>query len=354
MNGSTTMRRKISVRDVARQAGVSVGTVSRVINHKAVSPEMVATVNKAMREMGYTPNAVAQSMRTKTTHTVALVVNDISNPLFSSIAKGAEQILREKNYSLFIANTENDPLREKLIIQSLVQRRVDGLMIAVADETSAETNSILGSVDFPVTLLDREINLSMDSVCDEHALGMKKAMRYLFDLGHKDIALITGTDNVRPGRERAMGFREALRERGLDVVDTRLRQGRADSLFGFAQAREILSEQPRPTALIAGGNQILSGVLRAVRQLELQITEDLSLISCDDIDLTVLMNPPITVIARDIGRIGGLAAELLLRRMSKTMETEAIKYLIPTELIVRESCRPITDSSAGGQRLPLT
>ena len=321
MNGSTTMRRKISVRDVARQAGVSVGTVSRVINHKAVSPEMVATVNKAMREMGYTPNAVAQSMRTKTTHTVALVVNDISNPLFSSIAKGAEQILREKNYSLFIANTENNPLREKLIIQSLVQRRVDGLMIAVADETSAETNSILGSVDFPVTLLDREINLSMDSVCDEHALGMKKAVRYLFDLGHKDIALITGSDNVRPGRERATGFREALRERGLDVMDIWLRQGRADSLFGFAQAREILSSQPRPTALIAGGNQILSGVLRAVRQLELRITEDLSLISCDDIDLTVLMNPPITVIARDIERIGGVAAELLLRRMSKTMET---------------------------------
>ena len=346
MNGPTTMQRKISVRDVARQAGVSVGTVSRVINHKAVSPEMVATVNKAMREMGYTPNAVAQSMRTKTTHTVALVVNDISNPLFSSIAKGAEQILREKNYSLFIANTENDPLREKLIIQSLVQRRVDGLMIAVADETSAETNSILGSVDFPVTLLDREINLSMDSVCDEHALGMKKAVRYLFDLGHKDIALITGSDNVRPGRERATGFREALRERGLDVVDTWLRQGRADALFGFAQAREILSAQPRPTALIAGGNQILSGVLRAIRQLELRITDDLSLISCDDIDLTVLMNPPITVIARDIGRIGGLAAELLLRRMSKTMETEAIKLLIPTELIVRESCRPITDSSA--------
>ena len=203
MNGSTPMQRRISVRDVARQAGVSVGTVSRVINHKPVSPEMSATVNKAMRDMGYTPNAVAQSMRTKTTYTVALVVNDISNPLFSSIAKGAEQILREENYSLFIANTDNNPQREKLIIQSLVHRRVDGLMIAVADETSADTNSILRSLDFPVTLLDREIDLSMDAVCDEHAVGMKTAVRYLFDLGHRDIALITGGDNVRPGRERA-------------------------------------------------------------------------------------------------------------------------------------------------------
>ena len=142
MNGLKAMQGKISVRDVARQAGVSVGTVSRVINRKPVSPKMVAIVNRTMREMGYTPNAVAQSMRTKTTYTAALVVNDISNPLFSSIAKGAEQILREKNYSLFIANTENNPQREQLIIQSLVHRRVDGLIIAVADERSADTKSI--------------------------------------------------------------------------------------------------------------------------------------------------------------------------------------------------------------------
>ncbi len=341
MNGLKAMQGRISVRDVARQAGVSVGTVSRVINRKPVSPKMVAIVNRTMREMGYTPNAVAQSMRTKTTYTAALVVNDISNPLFSSIAKGAEQILREKNYSLFIANTENNPQREQLIIQSLVHRRVDGLIIAVADERSANTKSILRSVDFPVTLLDREVDLSMDAVCDEHALGMKTAVRYLFDLGHKDIALITGGDNVRPGRERAAGFREAFRERGLAVMDSWLRQGRLDALFGFAQAREILSSQPRPTALIAGGNQILSGVLRAIRQLQLRIPNDLSLVSCDDIDLTVLMNPPITVIARDIERIGRVAAELLLRRMSKTIETDAIKLSIPTELIVRDSCRPI-------------
>ena len=342
MNGSTPMQRRISVRDVARQAGVSVGTVSRVINHKPVSPEMSATVNKAMRDMGYTPNAVAQSMRTKTTYTVALVVNDISNPLFSSIAKGAEQILREENYSLFIANTDNNPQREKLIIQSLVHRRVDGLMIAVADEKSADTNSILRSLDFPVTLLDREIDLSMDAVCDEHAVGMKTAVRYLFDLGHRDIALITGGDNVRPGRERAAGFREAFRERGLAVMDTWLRQGRLDAPFGFAQAREILSAQRRPTALIAGGNQILSGVLRAMRQLQFRIPNDLSLVSCDDIDLAVLMNPPITVIARDTERIGRVAAELLLRRMSRIIKTDAIKLSIPTELIVRDSCRPVT------------
>jgi LacI family transcriptional regulator len=199
-----------TIRDVAAQAGVSVGTVSRVLNGKPVSNRVLGLVNSAIQNMGYTPNAVAQSMRTKSTRAVGLIVNDISNPLFSGIAKSLDDGLSESDYSLLIASTNNDPRRERVILESLKQRRVDGLAIAVTDERDAGITSTLRRVEFPVVLLDRDLDIAADSVWDEHASGMKKALRYLFDLGHEDIALITGDNSIRPSRERARGFREAV------------------------------------------------------------------------------------------------------------------------------------------------
>jgi LacI family transcriptional regulator len=331
-------QKRVNIRDVAARAGVSVGTVSRVINRKPVSPETLALVNQAMRAIGFTPSAIARSMRTRSTLAVGFVINDISNPLFATVAKAAEKVLREQSYSLLIASTDNDPARERLIIESLIQRRVDGLMIAVTDETDDETRSLLRSVDFPVTLLDRDMDEPFDSVCDDHGPGMRKAIRYLFDLGHRDIGLITGADNSRPGRERARGFREAYAEHGLPLPERWLRQGRLDAHYGQAQTFEILSANPRPTALVAGGNQIFAGMLRAIRRLGLVIPRDLSVISCDDVDLTVLTDPPVTVISRNLDEVGRVAAELLLRRIRGTGDGERYCHVMPTELILRESC----------------
>lgn len=329
---------RATIRDVAEQAGVSVGTVSRVLNDKSVSARVLEAVNAAIKNMGYTPNAIAQSMRTKSTRAVGLVVNDISNPLFSGIAKGLDDFLSANDYSLFIASTNNDPRRERIIIESLKQRRVDGLAIAVSDERDKDITSILRGVEFPIVLLDRDLDISADSVCDDHASGMKKALRYLFDLGHEDIALITGDDSIRPSRERALGFRDAFTELNKQVNEERVIQGRFDSLFGYEEACKLFSCEQRPSAIIAGGNQILSGILRAIRQFRISIPDDLSLISCDEVDLAALMNPPITVISRDIGRVGQLAGELLIRRMDGDDLQYISRQFITTELVVRESC----------------
>lgn len=335
------VQRRVNIRDVAARAGVSVGTVSRVINRKPVSAETLALVNQAMREIGFTPSAVARSMRTRSTLAIGFVINDISNMLFATIAKAAEKVLQEQSYFLLIANTDNDPARERLIIESLIQRRVDGLMIAVTNETDEETRSLLRSVDFPVTLLDRRLDGPFDSVCDDHGPGMRKAIRYLFDLGHRDICLITGANNIRPGRERAQGFRDAFAEQGRPLPEKWLRQGRLDAQYGYAQAFDILSANPRPTALVAGGNQIFSGVLRAIRRLGLVIPRDLSVISCDDVDLTVLTDPPVTVISRNLDEVGRVAAEQLLRRIRGDEVGERYCHVVPTELILRESCSQV-------------
>lgn len=335
------MQKRTTIREVASRAGVSVGTVSRVINGKSVGGKTIESVRKAMLDLGYTPNAVAQSMRTKNTRAIGFVINDISNPLFSTIAKATEKILRDEGYCLLMASTDNDPDREQLIIESLKQRRVDGLIVAVSDEKRRETNHLLETAEFPVVLLDREMDSKLDSVCDDHASGMRKALRYLFDLGHRKIALITGSENIRPGRERVAGFRQAYKERGLKIPENLIHHARFDTAYGYEEAYEILTSTNRPTAIVAGGNQIFSGLMRAVRQLDIRIPEDLSIISCDDIDVTVLMNPPITVIARDMERIGALAGEIIIRRVTESAKDGRFAHVIPTELIVRESCMQI-------------
>lgn len=333
-----THKKRATIRDVAAHAGVSVGTVSRVLNGKSVSNRVLELVNSSIQSLRYTPNAVAQSMRTKTTRAIGLVVNDISNPLFSGIAKGLDDYLSEHEYSLFISSTNNDPRRERIIIESLKQRRVDGLAIAVSDESDEAVKAILRSVEFPVVLLDREMDIVADRVCDDHASGMRKALRYLFDLGHEDIALIAGDDSVRPSRERAKGYRLAFQQTGRSVPEERIVQGQMNSLFGYEQACRLFGNDQRPTAIIAGGNQILAGILRAVREFDVKIPGDLSLISCDEVDLAALMDPPITVISRDIARVGQLSAELLLRQIDAENGVPSTLQTVPTELFVRESC----------------
>ena len=340
MAGKTTSRAP-TIRDVAAQAGVSVGTVSRVLNGKSVSNRVLALVNSAIQNLGYSPNAVAQSMRTKSTRAVGLIINDISNPLFSGIAKSLDDCLSENDYSLLIASTNNDPKRERVIVESLKQRRVDGLVIAVTDEGDESIKSILRSVEFPIVLLDRDLDIAADSVWDEHASGMKKALRYLFDLGHEDIALITGDNSIRPGRERVRGFREAFRENGRQVPEKRIIQGRLNSLFGYEEASRLFESSNSPSAVIAGGNQILSGILRAIRQHNIRVPDDISLISCDEVDIAALMDPPITVISRDIVKVGREAAGLLLRRFNGDLSNSHSRQFIPTELVVRESCAPL-------------
>ncbi len=332
------MTKNVTIKDVAKHAECSVGTVSRVINNKSVSIKTREAVERSMRELGYTPNAIAQSMRTNTTKAIALVVNDISNPLFSGIAKAAGDVLRAHGYFLLISNTNNNPEMECEILETLMQRRIDGLIIAVADEKNKEIQSMLAKVRFPVVLLDRELNQEYDSVCDDHFSGMEQAVRYLMDMGHSKIHLISGGVQIRPGRERIEGFKSTFRNRNIELNDNSISQGRLDSSYGYEEAIKALQSPDRPTAIIAAGNQIFTGVLRAIKRCNLEIPDDISVIACDDIDLTTLMRPSITVISRSIVDIGRVTAELLINRITDLSNTSKRQILLPTELLVRESC----------------
>ena len=340
------MRTRPTIRDVAKRAECAVGTVSRVINSdSSVSLRTRERVLGVMKDLGYTPNAVAQSMRTKATLAVAFIIPDISNPLFGTMAKHAQEVLHRAGYSLVLANTSGQPEQEVELMRLFRQRQIDALIMSVSTEKNPALLEAIADMNVPVVLLDRELPIETDKVMTEHVGGMFRATQYLHGLGHRRVALITPGVDISPGRARLAGFRQAHEAAKLELDETLVRSGSLSEEYGFHEAQALFDLPAPPTALIAGGNQILLGVLRSLQLSQLRVPEDLSLIGCDDTASTRLARPPITVIYRDAAAVGRNAAELLVDRLSATEEREPRCIVLPTELMLRQSCAP--PSTAG-------
>lgn len=326
------------MKEVAEHAGVALSSVSRVLNgHPDVSASMRAQVLGAITAVGYEPNLLASSLRRGSTNTIGFLASDISNPLFAEIALGAERRLDEAGYTMVLTNSEGKGERDERMIQLLRWRRIDGLILSVSDERRPGTLAELARLEEPVVLVDREIRglQNASSVSSDHALGMRSAVDHLIELGHTRVALVSGSRGLRPVRERLRGFRRAFRANDLEPPEDLLRMGSFSSDHGETATLELLGLDDPPTALIAGGNLLLTGVLRAMKQLNLSVGTDIALVSCDEVALTELYSPPITVIARDAVRIGELAAELLLDQLQNDAEPSTADA--PTTLIIRGS-----------------
>ncbi len=336
-----TGRKQPTVVDVAQRAGVAVGTVSRVINHSgAVSRKARTAVWRAIAELGFTPNKVARSMRTRVTHTIGFIIPDISNSVFSFMARDAEEVFQNEAYVLNIANSSGRVDREIRLIKAFAERQCDGLMFVTNNESDPELLETLRMARLPIVSLDREVNLPVDSVMVDHAQGVRSAANYLLELGHRRIALINASERISPGRARANGFREAHRERGAKVDETLIRSGSLDKEFGAAELGSLLDLPKPPTAFIAGGNQMLVGVLQGLQSRRLKIPEDISVIACDDTPVTQVFAPPITIVDRDLGKMGRTAAEMLLDRLHNPTR-EPMTVMLPTELRIRGSCAAV-------------
>lgn len=316
---------------------MSIATVSRVLNgYPFVSDAVRRRVLDAVDALGYRPHASARSMRSGRSRAVGFVVSDISNPLFALIARGAESVLHPEGYSLVLANSDNEPSREAEAIAALHERRVDGLVIAVANE---RVSGLARELElFPATVLvDREVKGSRaDAVLSDHAAGMDAALDHLESLGHRRIALIAGSQRQRGGRARHAAFRAAHERLGLDLDPDLVRSGEHSRETGYAAARDLLTGDAPPTAAIAGNNQIVTGFLAVVRDLGLRIPGDVSLVACDDIDLTRLNDPPIDVIERDPLELGRAAARSVLARLSEPAAPPC-RVVLPTTFVVRGS-----------------
>jgi len=305
-------RKLNGIRAVAQRAGVAVSSVSRAFSpDESASAQMRERVFEAARAVGYVPDGVARSLRRGSTSTVGCVVANIANPTFAQIVTGAGQSLQSHGYAMLIANSAEGAESEGAQLDVLRRHRVDGLLVSVVDETSRETRAQLASVTQPGVILDRDLPglENFGRVLFDHQAGIAEAIAALAQLGHRRLAFIGGSANVRPTRERSGAFMKACGE--LSITGT-IRCGSYSEAHGEATTQALLMGASSPTAVIAGGNQILVGVLRAIRSLGLRIPQDISVVTCDEIPLMDALNPKQAVITRDLMLLGRESAEMLV------------------------------------------
>lgn len=327
----------LSLREVADRAGVAMSSVSRVLSgHPDVSPRMRTRVMAVVQELGYEPDLLASSLRRGSTMTVAFVIRDISSPLFSGIALGAETRLREAGYAMLLTNSEGVPALDAAHINLFRRRRVDGLLLSLSDESDPATLAEIGRLQVPYVLIDRELAGApgASAVLCDHAAGVARVTEHLHGLGHRRIALVAGPASVRPGRELARAFGSACARLGVEAV---VEPGEFSARTGHDATVRVLARSPRPTAVISGSSQILPGVLRAIGARGLRVPADVSLVTFDDVTLLEFVDPPIATVARDPLLIGREAARLLLCRIDGEPPSTVS---IPARFDPRGSCGP--------------
>jgi LacI family transcriptional regulator len=325
------------MREVAELADVAISSVSRVLSgHPDVSADMRERVLDAVAELGYQPDFTAQSLRRGATLSVGWVIGDISNPLMAAITSGAESVLRGAGYSMLLMNSENDPDLDAAHIRFFQTRRVDGMILSLASERHVATLDVLRQLDVPIVVVDREVpdDLHASVVRNDHRSGVRAAVEHLVDLGHTRIALISGPLDLWPVRERIAGMKDAVAGRGI-ADQTIVLTGSLSAEHGEAATEEILRLDQSPTAIIAGGNQLLAGCMRALTRHGLAIPADVSLVTCDEVALSELHSPPIASVGRDTLALGRTAAELLLKRLAGSADPEMV--VLPTTFTARAS-----------------
>jgi LacI family transcriptional regulator len=334
-----------TMKAVASLAGVSIQTVSAVVNVKpGITPETRARVQEAIQALGYHPYSVARSLRTGQTHTLALMVPDIANPAFSTLASAVEDYAHSSSYSVIVYNTHDDTRREASYVQAITQRWIDGvLFVSTGDHTSGlEALQIAG---IPVVAIDRIPETYHGAwVGLDNLRAGQMAVDHLLDLGHTRLAHIGGPAHLQLARERELGFRRAVEAHGLAPVMVVSTQSWACE-SGYRVMRQILAGGQRPTGVFAASDRVAIGAMLAVHEAGLNVPADISIVGLDDIEVAAFQNPPLTTIRQSFARLGTLAVEILLATLEgRPLEQKQI-MLEPTLVARASTARPPTNVS---------
>ncbi|MFF8841422.1 LacI family DNA-binding transcriptional regulator [Streptomyces sp. NPDC015127] len=324
------------IKDVAAAAGLSVATVSRALNnHPSVSPEARARVLAAVDALGYRPNAVARSLRTDQTRTLGLVISDVLNPYFTELARFVEEEARALGYSVIIGNADERPELQDHHVRTLLDRRIDGLLVSPADGRSPLTlDAAHGST--PMVFLDRWLpGVDVPVVRADGRAAIRDLVAHLHGLGHRRLAIIAGPAATTTGRERVEAFRDALREHGLPLPDDRIGQGDFQAASGRRATERFLDLPERPDVVFAADNLMALGALDAIRARGLRVPEDIGLAAFDDIPWFVHTDPPLTAIAQPTAEL----ARAAVRALTDLIEGRPPQSVtLPARLVVRRSC----------------
>lgn len=333
------MSARPTIKDVARQAGVSIATVSRVLNDKeSVDPALRKKVLAATAALGFRANRLARNFRKRSARAIALVVPDIKNPFFAAVAHEIEQAAFQQGYTLLICNTNDNLERQTQYFDLLAEEAVAGVIVCTANEhrSHLEVEQAM-SRGIAVVAIDRRLeNVPIDLVLSDNFGGARQATSHLFALGHRRIGVVTGSDDFAPARERRMGFEQAFRDHGLSLDPALIKVTDFRDTGAETATHELWALPERPTAIfVSSGNQA-TGVLRALNTVGARIPNDVSVIVFDDLDWASAFHPPITAVEQNTGQIGATAVNLLMRRFAEPTAS-AEERRVPVRLNIRRS-----------------
>ena len=336
----------VNIQDVANAAGVSTASVSRFLAGQNV--RSADAIRQAIAELGYHPSPLARSLKSGRHHSIGVIVPDITNPFFAALVKGIETELRRHGLQVLLGNSDEEATREEALVADLAQR-TDGIIMAPLQEHDQVPLAISES-GIPVVLVDREITSGplLDGVMIDNASGVEQAIDHLVSLGHTRIAAISGPIQSTPGRARHEALLSRLAHHGLDVDDALIRISDFREAGGAAAMGEIWAVPERPTALLVSNNLMTMGALKTLRELGVRIPEDLSVVGFDDLPMSTLLDPPLTVVSRPDIAQGAEAGRLLVERINATEPPEPQRIVMPVELVVRRSTAPRPSTSPKG------
>jgi DNA-binding LacI/PurR family transcriptional regulator len=328
---------KATIYDIASEAGVSIATVSKVINGKGkISAETRNAVFAIMERLDFQPSVIASALTGKKTFTLGLLVPDISNPFFAEIARAIEDQGHQLGYSVVMCNTDNKDEKVERYISLLLQKSVDGIIIATGIERKEILEQLLAR-GLPIVLIARELPMiAVDTVVVDDYVGGCMAANHLIQLGHTEVAILSESHKVSSSRERVRGFRQTMSDAGHDlneqwlkVCDYRVEDGKNKTL-------ELLQESSLPSAIFACNDMLAVGALQAAKEMKIRVPKELSIISFDNTILSSVTNPPLTTIAQPMEQLGKLAVDLIVENIKEDKQMKQRIVLRP-EIIVRES-----------------
>ncbi|WP_426248042.1 LacI family DNA-binding transcriptional regulator [Pseudomonas sp. TWR3-1-1] len=328
-----------TIKDVAALAGISYTTVSHVLNKtRPVSEPVRLKVEEAIARLDYVPSAVARSLKAKSTATIGLLVANSLNPYFAELARGIEDYCERNNYCVILCNCDDDPDKQRSYLRVLLEKRVDGLVVASAGGDAGLASGLAG-VRTPMVIVDRSLEgIDADLVRIDHEQGAYLATRHLLDLGHRAIACIGGPAITSVAHMRKAGYLRALSEAGLIPNDDWMIESDFSCTGGYEAAGRLLSGD-RPSAIFACNDMMGIGVLRAAAERHIRVPEQLSVIGFDDVQMSRYVYPALTTVGQSILQLGETAAQVLLRRIA-TPQQAVEQLIVAPNIVLRESTGP--------------
>ncbi|MDP2138522.1 MAG: LacI family DNA-binding transcriptional regulator [Candidatus Didemnitutus sp.] len=334
------MKKKPSLIDVARRAKVNISTVSRIINKTGSFGSATETrVRKIMKELGYKPNRVARRLRTQegSSHLMGLIIPNIQNPFFADLARGVEDVAYRNNFAVLLCNYDEDEKKERFYLDVLQSESVDGIILPPIHENDPAVLQVVRN-GIPVVCVDRSLSSgALDKVEVDNHMGALTAVEHIIARGHRRIGVICGPADSSTGRERLRGYKDAHAKAGIPVRSELVRFGDFKQPSGNSLTHEILSLPEPPSALFVCNGLMMIGALEAIAALGLKIPRQIALVGYDELSLSAVFNPPLTMVKQPAYEVGKCSAELLLQRIEDPKRPPTSLKLLP-ELIIRKSC----------------